>query len=206
MEREFHDSITYEKGSYHFALAHNKRAYYMSTMEDDSYLTRSLGFLLADVSRLIRKRFDDKAGELGLTRAQWRVLAQLRRREGINQSALADILEIEPITLVRHIDRLVAKDLVERRPDPTDRRAWRLYLKEEVQPVLDAMRALSETVRGEALAGIATDRREALIDDLLRMKTNLSDRDDAGNRRPAKRRSRPQPTPRKQKMRQAHGT
>ena len=104
------------------------------------------------------------------------------------------------------IDRLVAKDLVERRPDPTDRRAWRLYLKEEVQPVLDAMRALSETVRGEALAGIATDRREALIDDLLRMKTNLSDRDDAGNRRPAKRRSRPQPTPRKQKMRQAHGT
>ncbi len=64
----------------------------MLAMEDDSYLTRSLGFLLADVSRLIRKRFDDKAGELGLTRAQWRVLAQLRRRQGINQSALADIL------------------------------------------------------------------------------------------------------------------
>lgn len=157
------------------------------SMEDDSYLTRSLGFLLADVSRLIRKRFDDKAGELGLTRAQWRVLAQLRRREGINQSALAEILEIEPITLVRHIDRLVAKELVERRPDPADRRAWRLFLKDEVQPVLDAMRALSETVRADALTGLPQSRSEQLIDDLLRIKTNLSGRDEVPDRRASKR-------------------
>ena len=157
------------------------------SMEDDTYLTRSLGFVLADVSRLIRKRLDDKANELGLTRAQWRVLAQLRRREGINQSALAEILEIEPITLVRHIDRLVAKDLVERRPDPADRRAWRLFLKDEVQPILDAMRALSEEVRAEALAGIPAARREHLIDDLLSIKTNLSSLDDSLERRPAKR-------------------
>ena len=156
-------------------------------MEDDTYLTRSLGFVLADVSRLIRKRLDDKANELGLTRAQWRVLAQLRRREGINQSALAEILEIEPITLVRHIDRLVAKDLVERRPDPADRRAWRLFLKDEVQPILDAMRALSEEVRAEALAGIPAARREHLIDDLLSIKTNLSSLDDSLERRAAKR-------------------
>ncbi|MCK5089420.1 MAG: MarR family transcriptional regulator, partial [Hyphomicrobiaceae bacterium] len=71
-------------------------------MPDDPYLTRSLGFLLGDVSRLLRKRFDMRARELGLTRAQWRVLARLRRREGINQRNLAEILEIENITLTRH--------------------------------------------------------------------------------------------------------
>ena len=143
-------------------------------MSDDAYLTRSLGFLLGDVSRLIRMRFDARAEELGLTRAQWRVLAQLRRREGINQSALAELLEIEPITLVRHIDRLVAKGLVERRPDPNDRRAWKLYLKEEVQPVLDRLRQLSEQTRNDALAGIPAEQREQLIDNLLAMKANLT--------------------------------
>jgi MarR family transcriptional regulator, transcriptional regulator for hemolysin len=142
-------------------------------MADDSYLTRSLGFLLGDVSRLIRQRFDDRADDLGLTRAQWRVLAQLRRREGINQSALAEILEIEPITLVRHIDRLVAKDLVERRHDPKDRRAWKLHLKEEVLPVLDRLRGISEQTRDEAMRGLSADQRKQLIDSLLIMKTNL---------------------------------
>jgi MarR family transcriptional regulator for hemolysin len=142
-------------------------------MSDDTYLTRSLGFLLGDVSRLIRQRFDDRADGLGLTRAQWRVLAQLRRREGINQSALAEILEIEPITLVRHIDRLVAKDFVERRPDPKDRRAWKLHLKEEVLPVLDRLRIISEQTLDEAMQGISAEQRERLIDALLVMKTNL---------------------------------
>ena len=142
-------------------------------MSDDTYLTRSLGFLLGDVSRLIRQRFDDRADDLGLTRAQWRVLAQLRRREGINQSALAEILEIEPITLVRHIDRLVAKDFVERRPDPKDRRAWKLHLKEEVLPVLDRLRIISEQTLDEAMQGISAEQRERLIDALLVMKTNL---------------------------------
>jgi DNA-binding MarR family transcriptional regulator len=143
-------------------------------MADDSYLTRSLGFLLGDVSRLIRMQFDSRAGDLGLTRAQWRVLAQLRRKEGINQSSLAEILEVEPITLVRHIDRLVAKGLVERRADPSDRRAWRLYLKDEVQPVLDRLRLLSQQIRDDALAGIPADQQAALIDNLLTIKENLT--------------------------------
>lgn len=160
-------------------LAYDKPAYYIRDMSDDTYLTRSLGFLLGDVSRLVRMRFDARAEQLGLTRAQWRVLAQLRRREGINQSALAEILEIEPITLVRHIDRLVAKDLVERRPDPADRRAWKLYLKEEVQPVLDRLRRLSEETREDALAGIPHDQREQLIDNLLTIKANLTALDSA---------------------------
>ena len=150
----------------------------MQLMAEDPYLTRSLGFLIGDVSRLLRKRFDMRAQTLGLTRAQWRVLARLRRREGINQKELADILEIETITLTRHIDRLEAKGWVERRRDPNDRRAWNLYLNPEVQPVLDKMRKLSEMTRKEALAGIPHDDREKLIDLLLTIKSNMLDLDD----------------------------
>jgi DNA-binding MarR family transcriptional regulator len=142
-------------------------------MVDDPYLTRSLGFLLGDVSRLVRKRFDRRAAELGLTRAQWRVLGRLRRREGINQRELAEILEIETITLGRHIDRLEAKGWVERRRDPDDRRAWKLYLDPSVRPVLDRMRKLSELTREEALKGISAAERERLIDLLLAIKDNM---------------------------------
>ena len=143
-------------------------------MTTDPFLTRALGFLLADVSRLMRRRFDAGAREIGLTRAQWRVLTQLRRREGINQTALAEILEIEPISLGRHIDRLVEKDFVERRADPRDRRAWRLYLRPEVQPVLDRLRTLSNANRKEVLQGIPIEESDALIDTLLKIKGNLT--------------------------------
>ena len=142
-------------------------------MTTDPYLSRSLGFLLADVSRLVRRRFDQRASSLGLTRAQWRVLAQLRRREGINQTALAEILEIEPITLGRHIDRLVEKGFVERRPDPADRRAWRLHLRSEVQPVLDRLREMSRLTSGEALAGLTAADADRLIEMLLAIKGNM---------------------------------
>ena len=143
-------------------------------MTTDPFLTRALGFLLADVSRLMRRRFDARAREIGLTRAQWRVLTQLRRREGINQTALAEIMEIEPISLGRHIDRLVEKEFVERRADPRDRRAWRLYLKPEVQPVLDRLRTISNANRKEVLQGIPNEESEALIDTLLKIKANLT--------------------------------
>ncbi len=143
-------------------------------MTTDPFLTRALGFLLADVSRLMRRRFDARAREIGLTRAQWRVLTQLRRREGINQTALAEIMEIEPISLGRHIDRLVDKVFVERRPDPRDRRAWRLYLRPEVQPVLDRLRAISIANRKEELQGIPAEESDALIDTRLKIKGNLT--------------------------------
>lgn len=143
-------------------------------MTTDPFLTRSLGFLLADVSRLMRLRFDARAREIGLTRAQWRVLTQLRRREGINQTALAEIIEIEPISLGRHIDRLVEKNFVERRPDPRDRRAWRLYLTPEAQPVMDRLRVLSNANRKEVLQGIPDEQSEALIETLLKIKSNLT--------------------------------
>src|SRR5436190_20361761 len=102
---------------------------------------RHLGFLLHDVARLLRTRFDQRARALGLTRAQWSVLAHLSRQEGLNQSALADVLEVEPITLARLLDRLEAARLVERRPDPADRRARLLYLTAPARPLLDDMRA-----------------------------------------------------------------
>jgi DNA-binding MarR family transcriptional regulator len=143
-------------------------------MTADPFLTRSLGFVLGDVSRLMRRRFDARAREIGLTRAQWRVMGQLRRREGINQAALAEILEIEPMTLGRHIDRLVEKNFVERRPDPKDRRAWRLFLKPEAQPVLDKLRTISTVNRKEVLQGIPLEETEALIDTLLKIKGNLT--------------------------------
>jgi MarR family transcriptional regulator, transcriptional regulator for hemolysin len=77
---------------------------------------RNLGFILHDAARLLRKRFEQKARGLGLTRSQWQVLAHLARHEGIHQGALAEILELEPITLVRILDRLQAAGLIERRP------------------------------------------------------------------------------------------
>ena len=157
--------------------------------DDDAYLTRSLGFLLGDVSRLVRMRFDQRARDLDLTRAQWRVLAQLRRREGINQRALADILDIENITLTRHIDRLELKGLVERRSDPKDRRARTLHLKDKTKSVLSEMRSLSEQTREEALTGISPEQAEQLIDTLLKIKENMSNLD-APNSKAVERRQR----------------
>ena len=87
-----------------------------------------VGFLLHDVSRRMRKRFDQRARGVGLTRAQWRVLVHLGPRQGINQTALAEILELDSVSLGRHIDRLEETGWLERRPDPSDRRAWQLYL------------------------------------------------------------------------------
>lgn len=157
--------------------------------DDDAYLTRSLGFLLGDVSRLVRMRFDQRARDLDLTRAQWRVLAQLRRREGINQRALADILDIENITLTRHVDRLELKELVERRPDPNDRRARTLHLKDKAKSVLGELRTLSEQTREEALIGISQEQTEQLIDTLLKIKGNMSNLE-ASNSKAVERRQR----------------
>jgi DNA-binding MarR family transcriptional regulator len=137
---------------------------------------RHLGFLLHDVARLLRKRFDQRARVLGLSRAQWSVLAHLSRNEGIRQTALADILEVEPITLARLLDRLEEARLVERRADPTDRRARLLYLRTAAHPLLDQMRVLGAETREEALAGMSAERRDALIETLIDMKRNLSSR------------------------------
>jgi MarR family transcriptional regulator for hemolysin len=137
--------------------------------------SRTLGFVLNDVARLLRKRFEQRAraAALGLTRAQAAVLAYLARQEGINQAALAQILDLEPITLARLLDRLQAASLIERRADPKDRRAHLLYLTEAAYPLLDRIFALAADVREEALVGIPEPDRLRLLDMLIEMKSNL---------------------------------
>jgi DNA-binding MarR family transcriptional regulator len=133
----------------------------------------NVGFLLHDVSRLLRKRFDRRARALGLTRAQWRVLAHLAPRQGINQSALADILEVESITLGRHIDRLEDTGWVERQSDPDDRRAWCLFLTDKSRPILEHMEVLAVETQEEAMTGLSEAEREGLRALLLSMKRKM---------------------------------
>jgi len=139
--------------------------------------SRTLGFVLNDVARLMRKRFEQRAraASLGLTRAQAAVLAHLARQEGIKQVRLAQILELEPITLARLLDRLQAARLIERRPDPKDRRAHLLYLTESAYPLLDRIFALAAEVRADALGGIPEADRALLLDMLIAMKANLTE-------------------------------
>src|SRR6201986_1382774 len=119
-------------------------------------LDRSFGFLVHDVARLFGRRFNQRALLfLGLTRAQCKVLGYLARNEGINQAGLADLLEIRPMTLVRQIDRMQEAGWIERRPDPTDRRARRLFLTEKARPVLGRIWNIANETRDEALARLS---------------------------------------------------
>jgi MarR family transcriptional regulator, transcriptional regulator for hemolysin len=135
----------------------------------------TLGFLLHDVARLLRRRFEQNARDSGLRRSQWQVLAYLANNEGINQSGLADLLEIEPITLGRIVDRLQARGLIERHPDPSDRRAWLLHLTAAARPKLSQLRRLGEVTRGEALAEVPAADTERLLKTLQTLKANLTD-------------------------------
>jgi MarR family transcriptional regulator, transcriptional regulator for hemolysin len=137
---------------------------------------RTLGFVLHDVARLLRTRFEQKARDLGLTRSQWQVLAHIMRHEGLNQAALAEILELEPITLGRIVDRLEALGLAERRAHPNDRRMWTLHLTGKARPLLEKMKLVGAETREEALSGIAPAAREALMETLLQIRGNLSAR------------------------------
>ena len=134
----------------------------------------TLGFLIHDVARLLRKRFEQLSRDSGLTRSQWQVLAFLERNEGIHQSGLAELLEIEPITLGRIVDRLQEYGLVERRPHPSDRRIWLLRLTARAKPKLDELHQLGDDTRTEALAGIAEADREHLLKTLTALKSNLT--------------------------------
>ncbi len=135
--------------------------------------TPTLGFLLHDVARLLRKRFEQRAKDLGLTRSQWQTLAYLANNEGIRQAGLAEMLEIEPITLVRILDKLSDRGLVERRQHPNDRRSWLLYMRDEARPLIDTMRNLGDQTRKEALEGTSQGDQEHLYALLTLMKSNL---------------------------------
>lgn len=135
----------------------------------------TLSFLLHDTARLLRKRFEQNARDLGLTRAQYQALAYLSRQEGIHQGGLADMLDIEPITLVRILDKLEARDLIERRAHPTDRRIRLLYLTPKAHPILASIREIGDLTRAEAFAGIPQAELDRLQATLTTMKANLLD-------------------------------
>jgi DNA-binding MarR family transcriptional regulator len=137
---------------------------------------RSFGFVLHETARLLSKRYDQRAKSLGLTRAQIQVLAYLVYHEGINQAGLAELIEMEPISLARLIDRMEQSGWVERRPDPRDRRAWRLYITDKAKPVFAEMIAIGAEVRGEALAGFTEAERDQVMELLMRVRRNLSER------------------------------
>jgi MarR family transcriptional regulator for hemolysin len=135
----------------------------------------TLAFLLHDVARLLKKRLERNSGGSGLTRSQWQILAYLAQNEGINQKGLAELLEIEPITLGRIVDRLEMLGLIERRPHPTDRRTWLLYFVEAARPKLELIRELGDATHREALAGISEDDGRCLLKTLEAMKANLTE-------------------------------
>ena len=134
---------------------------------------RKLGFLINDLARLLRRNFDRRLQSLGLTQVQWRAIAHLSRNEGMTQAALAEILEVQAITLTRLIDRMENAGWVERRAHPSDRRAVQLYLTGRCQPILAEMQSRASETLGEALSGIASGTEQQVVETLLRMKSNL---------------------------------
>jgi DNA-binding MarR family transcriptional regulator len=136
-------------------------------------LDRNLGFLLHDVARLMRKRFEQNARDLGLTRSQGQVLVHLADNEGIHQGALAEKLDVEPITLTRILDRLEEAGLIERLLYRQDRRVRLLRLTQAAHPLIDDIFAIGARTRDEAMAGVTDEDRDRLFDILSRMKVNL---------------------------------
>lgn len=133
-----------------------------------------VGFLVADVSRLMRRAFQARLDGADVTYAQARALVWLARQEGLRQVDLAEQLEIQPISLARLVDQLAEAGLVERRPDPDDRRAYRLYLTAAAAPRLAEIRAIGEAVRTEALAGLDARQAAATLDGLRRIRATLA--------------------------------
>lgn len=144
-------------------------------MTDQSALDREILYLLNDVARLMRTRADQRARTHGMTRAQWVILMRLSRQPGLTQTDIAALVEVEPISVARLVDRLEARGFVERRADPKDRRVWRLHLTPAAEPVLEEIQKLKVTLRDEITAGIDAKALDQMTDTLLQMKANLTD-------------------------------
>src|SRR6185312_914623 len=114
----------------------------------------TLPFEIAETAHALRKAFDRRSVGMGVTRAQWKVLFRLNRQPGLRQIELADMLDIEPITLSRIVDRLEEAGLVQRVADPADRRAWRLHVTATAQPLVEKLRAVADEMIADAFAGI----------------------------------------------------
>jgi MarR family transcriptional regulator, transcriptional regulator for hemolysin len=134
---------------------------------------REFAFTLNDVARLLRTYANHRAAAFGITRAQWAVMARLDRQEGLKQSELAEMLDLQPITLTRLLDRLGHSGLIERRPDPRDRRAKRLFLTPAARPLLERLGGLAEELMSTALAGIDRPTVKLMLANLSIAKENL---------------------------------
>src|ERR1700679_468105 len=133
-------------------------------------LNREFAFSLNDVARMLRTYADQKAGQFGMTRAQWVVLVRLDRFEGLKQSELADMLDLQPITLARLLDRLADNGLVERRDGPNTRRAKRVCVTAPARPLLERLGDLGEEFLTTALAGVARESVELMVTQLATVK------------------------------------
>ena len=140
-------------------------------------MSETIGFLLNDTARMFRRDFNARTRDSGITALQSRVLTYLARYPGIRQGPLAELIEVEPITLSRMVDRLVDAGLVERRADPTDRRAWRLYLTARAGDLLHTMRRMAGELNDEATEGLTAAEREQLAALVERVRANLSRRE-----------------------------
>ena len=135
--------------------------------------TREMAVSIVDVARMLRTYADQRARQFGISRAQWTVLLRLDRSEGLKQSELAEILDLQPISLTRLLDRLAENGLIERRPDPNDRRANRLYLTPAARPLLKQLAALGEDLMEIVLQNVDAAAQERLLRDLGVIKDNL---------------------------------
>lgn len=136
-------------------------------------LKRQLVSQLVESSRLLRNYIDHRAKARGTTRAQWIVLFRLREQEGLSQVDLADVLELQPISLVRLLDRLVEHGLLERRPDPKDRRANRLFLTDRGRQLVDDLDSLRDAIATDVLNDIPDQKIEASLDTLRDIKDRI---------------------------------
>lgn len=141
--------------------------------------TSTIGYLIADLSRLYGRVFDRRAAHLGLTRVQWRALKRIHQAEGISQTALADLMDMEPIAVGRVIDRLQKAGFVERRSDPDDRRVWRLHLSSQSTQVMEAIEQVSVGVREDSIAGVDPGELQTALKVLSQIRETLSQLDRA---------------------------
>ena len=137
-------------------------------------LGRVLIFELVETSRLLRTYADQRSKEHGATRAQWGVLGRLRRKDGLTQADLAELLQIQPISLGRLIDRLSKLGYVERRGDPKDRRVRRLYLTHSGSALVDNLDPLADAIASEVLAGLPRPSIAGALETLLRLRATLA--------------------------------
>ena len=136
-------------------------------------ITREIAVSIMDVARMLRTYADQRARQFGISRAQWVVLIRLDRSEGLKQSELAEILDLTPISLTRLLDRLAENGLIERRADPNDRRANRLYLTPAARPLIEQLAKLGTDMMETVLDGLDGKANERLLRDLTLMKDNL---------------------------------